>query len=69
MTAPTTATADLLTVEEVAKLTRTPEGTLRYWRHRNRGEGPKCFKLGRRVVYLRADVDQWLADRYANATA
>ena len=48
----------ILTLPEVAELTRRPVATLRYWRHR--GEGPRSFKLGRAVVYDEADVLEWL---------
>jgi hypothetical protein len=40
---------ELLTMAEVAEALRVPVSTLRYWR--SRGEGPKSFALGRRVVY------------------
>jgi len=49
---------DLLTTAEVALIVRAP---VRYL-----GTGPKCFKLGRRVVYWRADVNAWLAEREAD---
>jgi len=48
----------ILTLPEVAELTRRPVATLRYWRHR--GEGPRSYKLGRAVVYDLADVLAWL---------
>lgn len=35
----------------------------RYWRHL--GTGPKSFRLGRRVLYRRHDVERWLADHEA----
>ncbi|MDP7725096.1 AlpA family transcriptional regulator [Mycobacterium sp. TY814] len=41
----------------------TPVPTLRWWRHQNKG--PKSFRLGRRVVYSRDDVDQWVRDQRA----
>ena len=44
-------TREYLTTAEVSELTGIPVGTLRYWRHRRRGEGPKSFCLGRRVAY------------------
>ena len=49
---------DLLTTAEVAQITRSPVSTLRYWRHL--GTGPHSFRLGRRVVYRRAAVTEWL---------
>ena len=51
---------DLLTTAEVAAITRAPDSTLRYWRHC--GTGPRSFRLGRRVVYRRHDVEAWLKD-------
>jgi predicted DNA-binding transcriptional regulator AlpA len=56
-----TAAAELLTLEEAAAVLRTPVATLRYWRHL--GVGPDGFRLGRRVVYRRQDVDRWVAER------
>ena len=52
----------LLTICEVADLTRAPINTLRYWR--GIGSGPPAFKVGRRVVYRESDVRQWLDDQY-----
>jgi excisionase family DNA binding protein len=48
-----------LTTTEVAELCRTSPDTVRYWRHT--GKGPRSFKVGRRLLYQRTDVDQWLA--------
>ena len=58
--APISAT-DLMTLAETAAYLRTPVATLRYWRHL--GEGPAGFRLGRRVVYRRGDVDRWISAR------
>ncbi len=55
--------SQLLTIGEVADRLRTPEATLRYWRHQ--GAGPQSFKLGRRVMYREADVEEWLDAQYA----
>jgi excisionase family DNA binding protein len=52
---------ELLTTAEVAEMTRLSVSTLRYWRHAGTG-GPASFKLGRRVMYRRADVEKWLAE-------
>ena len=49
------AEALLLTITEAAQLTRAPVATLRYWRHL--GTGPRSFRLGRRVLCRRADID------------
>jgi predicted DNA-binding transcriptional regulator AlpA len=52
----------ILTIEEVAELTRAPLATLRWWKHVNRG--PRAFKLGRRIVYKEADVRAWIDAQY-----
>ena len=52
---------DLMTLAETAAYLRTPVATLRYWRHL--GLGPTGFRLGRRVIYRRGDVDRWLSER------
>jgi predicted DNA-binding transcriptional regulator AlpA len=49
---------ELLTITEAAAITRAPLATLRYWRHL--GTGPRSFRLGRRVVYRRGDIDAWI---------
>ena len=49
---------DLLTIEDVATLLRMPIATLRFWRYSN--SGPRSFRVGRRVKYMRADVEAWL---------
>jgi hypothetical protein len=56
-----TPAAELLTSQEAAAVLRTPVATLRYRRHR--GVGPDGFRLGRRVVYRRQDVERWVAER------
>jgi predicted DNA-binding transcriptional regulator AlpA len=52
---------EILTTAEVAEMTRLSVATLRYWRHAGTG-GPASFKLGRRVMYRRADVEKWLEE-------
>lgn len=52
--------AQYMTIDEVAELLRTPAGTLRYWRHL--GKGPASFKLGRRILYARRDVEAYVAE-------
>ena len=54
-----TAAAELLTLAEAAAVLRTPVATLCYWRHL--GVGPDGFRLGRRVMYRREDINRWLA--------
>ena len=59
MTQPATGhQPDLLTITEAADLLRAPVATLRYWRHL--GTGPRSFRLGRRVLYRRDDLDTWI---------
>jgi predicted DNA-binding transcriptional regulator AlpA len=53
-------TDEVLSLEQIAELTGTPVATLRYWRHL--GVGPKTFKLGRRVVSMKSDVERWIAE-------
>jgi len=57
----------LLFTEEVAELTRKPIATIRWLKAT--GQGPKCGKLGRRVVYRRADVEAWIASAFDDGTA
>ncbi len=52
----------LLTITEVAELTRLPEATLRWFRHC--GKGPKSGKLGRRVMYRESDVRAWIDQQF-----
>ena len=56
-----TAAAELLTLAEAAAVLRTPVATLCYWRHL--GVGPDGFRLGRRVVYRREDINRWLTEQ------
>lgn len=49
---------NLLTVAEVAELTRLATSTLCDWA--KKGKGPKSYKLGRRRVYDEADVLAWI---------
>ena len=57
-TATTTTKSDLLTITETAELLRAPIATLRWWRHT--GQGPRSFKIGRRVTYRRSDLESWI---------
>lgn len=56
-------TGTILTLVDVHELTGVPIATLRYWRLQGNGAGPKSFKLGRRVVYAKEDVDAWIAEQ------
>lgn len=52
----------ILTLDEVAELTRIPVSTLRYYRHRG-DLGVPLFKLGRRLVARRSEVETWIAQQ------
>lgn len=54
---------DLLTTEEVALLLRKTPSTMRYLRYV--GAGPRSFKLGRRVLYRRCDVEAYIDQEYS----
>ena len=56
---------ELLTITEAAELLRAPVATLRYWRHCN--TGPRSFRLGRRVLYRRSDLHDWIQDQQREA--
>jgi len=57
---------EYLTTAEVAEILNMSEAGMRYWRSRN--EGPQHFKIGRRVLYSRSDVDQFIAQARAAAS-
>ncbi len=63
----TGSSTQLLTLTEAAARLRTPVATLRYWRHL--GIGPDSFRLGRRVVYRRDDLDRWITAQQDNEAA
>ena len=50
---------NLLNVDQAADYLGTSVATLYYWR--TCGKGPASFKVGRRVMYDRADLDAFLA--------
>lgn len=54
----------LLSLTEAADQIRVPVSTLRYWR--GRGEGPASARVGRRVVYRKADVEAWIAAQFVS---
>ena len=58
---------DLLTITEAAELLRAPVATLRYWRHL--GTGPRNFRLGRRVLYRRDDLQAWVEEQWGRRAA
>ena len=56
----------LLTVEEVAEMTRLSVATLRWMRHDKRG--PRAGKLGRRLVYKESEVLAWVDAHFEDGT-
>ncbi|AYY11352.1 DNA-binding protein [Actinobacteria bacterium YIM 96077] len=59
--------SEYLTTREVAELLRTSESTLRFWRHIDRG--PNSFRIGKRVLYDRRDVEQFIEDARAEGSS
>jgi excisionase family DNA binding protein len=54
----------LLTINEAAELLRLPIATLRHYRAVGEG-GPKSARIGRRVMYRRADVLDYIESAFA----
>lgn len=54
-------TSPYLTTKEVAQLIRKKPAAVRMMRHR--GTGPKGTRIGREVLYKRADVRRWLDNK------
>lgn len=55
---------ELLTLQQVAERYNIEENTLRYWRAQR--TGPKSARVGRRVMYRRADVERWIDEQFAD---
>jgi excisionase family DNA binding protein len=58
---------ELHTQAEVAEIIRVSERTLERWRLT--GNGPPFCKLGRRVLYRRGDLDEWVAAHILHSTS
>ena len=56
-----TESLELLTSAETAELLRVPVRTLYVWR--GAGRGPRAYRVGKHVLYRRADVEAWLEER------
>jgi len=54
-----------LTTDELARLFRTSTESVRYWR--TNGSGPRWIKIGRRVLYDAADVQDFVTRQEAIA--
>lgn len=48
-----------MTTPEAAEYCGVADSTLRYYRHS--GIGPRSFNIGAKVLYDRADLDEWLS--------
>lgn len=55
--------SEFMTTAEVSHERRIPQDTLRYWRMLN--TGPASFKIGRRVLYRRSEIDAWFTGQEA----
>jgi predicted DNA-binding transcriptional regulator AlpA len=62
-----TVTAKVLYTRDAARFVGLSESTLA--KLRLNGNGPVYCKLGRRVVYRPADLEQWLQSRIARDTS
>ncbi len=58
---PEGADEDFLTLSEVAAILRVPVNTLRWWRQR--GTGPRFFKIGRHLVTTIGDLRVWVEEQ------
>ncbi|MFQ1002608.1 helix-turn-helix domain-containing protein [Modestobacter sp. SSW1-42] len=56
-------TPEYLTTNDLAVLTRSNASTVRSWRFRR--VGPPGVRVGRRILYRRADVEAWFDGRLA----
>lgn len=57
----------LLTIDEVAEMLRKSPAQMRWMRHNS--TGPRCAKLGGRVMYREADVITWVTEAFDAAEA
>jgi DNA-binding transcriptional MerR regulator len=57
--------SQILGIEQLAEELNTSINTVRYWR--TIGYGPRSARIGRRVVYRRADVDAWVDAQFEEA--
>jgi len=54
---------EYLVTKRVSEEYGIPESTLRYYRHC--ATGPASFRMGRRVVYRRAEIEKWISAQEA----
>jgi hypothetical protein len=62
-----TEVPELCDTAMTADLLQVPASTLAYWR--GRGDGPRWYQIGRRVMYDRADIATFIASRRAGAAS
>ncbi|WP_396909482.1 helix-turn-helix transcriptional regulator [Mycolicibacterium sp.] len=60
MTTPTNST--LMTLSEFASEAGIPLETVRYWRRV--GYGPRYARIGKRVMVLRDEAQQWIREQF-----
>lgn len=58
---------DLLTFDAISQEKGWPIGTVRYWHQK--GEFCQSVKIGRRRYVRRGDLEQWIADKFADGAA
>ena len=58
---------EICTTEEAARYLRLKKQTLEVWRLK--GTGPAFLKLGRRVLYRREALEQFIAERERASTS
>lgn len=58
--------SDLMTMEEVAARLRVTHGTLRNWR--SAGIAPPGVRMGKRVMFRRAVVEEWIDVRFQDTS-
>lgn len=57
--------SEIFGIEQFAEKVNASINTVRYWR--TIGYGPKSARIGRRVVYRRADVEAWIDAQFEAA--
>ena len=55
--------SDIVDAADLEDMTGTPKATWRYWA--SIGKGPESFKLGRRRVWRRSRILEWIAEQEA----
>lgn len=52
---------DLLTVQDVARLTKSTVAAIYQWRRR--GTGPRGIRVGNKILFRHQDIETWLDSR------